>query len=276
MSDRSKRIETLEKELCKLGVLKNENLGIESICNNINGKINSLNKLRDEIQEISKDMHYYDLIDYLGKVPCSQLSLNECTAIVIDLSSAHDKFQADSDTKYLALCTKIKDKVILTGIRHCEMACKNDLPTENISAFYKTMPEPFQNKIEKIYLTHRKVIIKKKITECALDLTKNYKLLILGEIKYYEKIFKKGLLEKYKEKQFPTKNSSDFGNFEFFICEIFTDIFKRLKLEACKNLLLKIQSDNSNPSDAVLNNILVVIADMHFKLDNFEIVSYEI
>ncbi len=266
MPNKIKKIEELEKQLTQFEKINTDNLDLESLNSFINNKIVALMKLKDEMKKVSDDMFYYDMINYMGNIPCKKLTLIECCALLKDLEAAKKKFEEDSDQNYLISAQKMKDKVILRGINICIQNFKTENFVDAIAHFYRLNEKEIQNKIMKKYFKIRKKNINNKISECIKDLRKNYKLLILGEIQCFNKSFDKDLLNTYQNKDFSIKNQNEF---ESFLSEIFLDIFKKLKSDYLKDFLEDIKQHNTeNINDNILNKFILNITEICFKSDD--------
>ena len=214
------------------------------------------------------------MVDYLGGMPRSSLQLGQCAALLKDLEAAKDKFQEDSDVEYLKLAEKTKLKIVKVGFELLEESFKSS-QNRGVDAFLEQIEE--KEDVEKLYLSCRKILVKNKIVECVNDLEKNYRLFILGEIQSYSGYFCKSdgkcmgdfcggsILGKYEKYNFPGE-IKDFNNFEMFLYETFSEIFKRLGFEQSKNAIACIASKGSDHKE-VPKQILLNIARVYFKQD---------
>jgi hypothetical protein len=244
-----KKLSVIEKELQKYNLIKEEANSLSTIYSNITGRIEILNSLRAEVEEISKNLYYYDLVDHLGNITVDSLNLQQTVSICKDLENAKSKFTEDNDTDYLKTCDKLRDKILSTGTKLCsniiikgidilnkkgEMNNKEGAQDNLKTAFkdfYQLCPLSCKIKLENIYFKNRN--IRSKIEETILDFRKNYSLLILGEMKSFYDLFPAEQI-----KHFPS-NIREMSDFELYLYNILKMIFKRLDSRIVKDVLSK-------------------------------------
>lgn len=273
MPSKNERINHLEKQLQQFNVAKNEAKTLSAIYTNITNRINTLNELRAEIETISKELYYYDLIDYLGNVPVESLQLKQCGSILFDLEEASKKFEADSDSKYSETCNKIRNKVISMGIKRTEGYLKNERHSyEDLHSFLEKAGDDAREKIEIIYFRNRRKQNKSRIDACISEISKNYALSILGEMYMYERVFVSNPIEEYKKREFPT-DYEEMNNFKKYIFEFLITIYRRIGSSATKEFIKKIKKQKMDEQASILRDIATKMAYKYFNFSDEDFIS---
>lgn len=257
MTITDKKLETIEKELREYGLLKQPLSNLDGLHNQINGRIIALQKLKEEIRDISKELYYYDLVTYISNVPVKSLTLRDCAAILKDLTVAEAKFNEHSSREYLAISKDLRTKILKIGTEISRDSLKNGSMGVEIWQFYKECNEAAQNRLQQDYLKYKYAGIQSKIKECVADMRKNWRMLLLGEIQGFSQCFDERLLEKYSKEGFPL-DAKQYSLFEAYLFRVASEILRRVPFKIAEEIYAE-TNQNRNTSDAtaaVLNSIL--------------------
>lgn len=235
MPSPTERIIQVEKELQRYTIKKDEAKTLAAIGTSINERIKILNKVHSELITISRELYFYDMIDYLGNLKIESLKLPQCTSLVKELSKAAQKFIADREDKYLELCRKLTEKIYWVGLKIIKTLVKAHESKEGFVEFYKECPECIQEKIRKIYFLQRAKDIEKSIRICAKEVEKHYQMLIQGEIIAFEKHFSEEV----------DCGETSPGTFGFYMSMIFKDICTKENKDKVKKIILQISLSNA-------------------------------
>lgn len=258
----NKRIKSLEKELKDLNIIKAGSSSLETICTNITNRIETLNRLRIEIEDISKNLYYYDMIDYLGSIPRDTLQLKQIALLIKDLASAEQEFKKDSDMQYIANADQIKKRLFALGLQRCEEAFVNGT-NDGMPEFLELCDGQQMQQLKRTYFSHRKRHAQNELTECISDLKKNYKLVILGEIRSYRQAFGADLFEDYAKTGFP-KDAYAPDSFESFIVELFARVFKKLSKDDIRRVAEEMNKESLDGQGKILRQIVLAAAHIYY------------
>lgn len=261
MTSKKERISNLENELRKHNIAKKELCNLESLCLNINNRMIALCDLKAEIEDISRGLHYYDMVDYLGNMSGSALPLRQIAHLMRELDLAQKRFAEDTDGDYLSACAKIQRRCATAGLERLDAAFRGgECAAEDVALFLESCDGEVRRKAERSYFCNRRKSTRDKISECIADLKKNYKLVILGEIQGYSRLFcGSDILNKYKKMGFP-KKADDFNSLEAFIYDLFAEAFKKTTHEGARRIYLDVSRDREN----VLNGIFLGLLRIYF------------
>lgn len=251
MASPSERIVQIEKELQKYTAKKANAKTLTAIGSNISERIKLLNEVHDELIAISKELYYYDMVDYLGNLRIDTLKLSQCLVLAKELDKARRKFKDDRETKYLEQCEKLQKRVFWAGINLIKTCIKNHDAIEDVRTFYTESPEDVKEKIRKHYFSQRTKDIEKHIKACSEEVEKNYQLLIMGEILTFENTFG---CEIDPAIQKP-------GSFGFHILTVFKNICCKKNRNRIKTILKEI---SQKPSLTKIDKLFTDIAKAHY------------
>ncbi|KAM0681005.1 hypothetical protein GINT2_000788 [Glugoides intestinalis] len=230
MPSPTERIMQVEKELQRYTIKKNEAKTLAAIGTSINERIKILNKVHSELVTISRELYYYDMVDYLGNLKIESLKLPQCTSLIKELSKAAQKFIDDREEKYLELSRKLTEKIYWVGLKMIKTAVKAHESKEGLLEFYKEASDCIKEKIRKLYFVQRAKDIEKSIRICAKEVEKHYQMLIQGEIIAFEKLFSEEV----------DCNEALPGNFGFYMSMIFKDICTKENKDKIKKIFIQI------------------------------------
>lgn len=255
-SNNIEKIKELENELSHFRTMNEKINTLSNVSKIINNKSISLINLKREINKLSEDMFYYDMINYLCNIRVNTIYLKECNVLINDLKKAKTKFEIDDDKIYLDLCEKIKKNVIKRGYKLCILKFKEENFSEEIKEFYRLNDLDIQSELKTNYFNIREKNIYSKLIECAHDLLKNYKLLLIGEMKCFKDVFEVDMAEHYKN----IKMAKDtFNEFESFIVRIFFKIFEKIQTRILKTIYEEnTKQDSADFLNGMLNIMLKV------------------
>lgn len=251
MTTPSERIVQIERELQKYIAKKPSAKTLVAIGSNINERIKILNAVHDELIAISKELYYYDMVDYLGNLRIDNLKLAQCSAIANELEKAKNKFIVDNEDKYMTQCEKLLKKIYWVSLNIMKDMMKNGETGNEIKDFYDSCPDVVKERIKKQYYTIRLKSIEKNIKLCVEDVTKHYRMLIMSEILSFKDTFG---IEIDKKVSIP-------GSFGFHIFTVFKDICNKnnkIKIKAILNeTAMKKQLSE-------VDEIFIAIAKLHY------------
>lgn len=226
----TERIAQIEKELQKYTVKKSQAKTLAAVGSNIGERMKILSEIHNEIIAISKELYFYDMVDYLGNLRIDSLTLSQCISLAKELQKANEKFKSDEDEKYLSLGMKMYKKIFWTGLNITKEQLKTHNRTKEFVEFYRMSPLEIKYKLRKQYFTRRHKDISKNIKICSNEVEKNYQLLILGEIAAYEKVFEE-------------KVDQVMAHFEDYIFEVFKDVFNKKNKDATRSIVMKMSKE---------------------------------
>lgn len=226
----TERIAQIEKELQKYTVKKSQAKTLAAVGSSIGERMKILGDIHNEIVAISKELYFYDMVDYLGNLRIDSLSLSQCISLAKELQKANDKFRSDGDEKYLALGMKMYKKIFWAGSNAAKEQLKLHNTSKEFIEFYRISPLETKYKLRKQYFNRRQKDISKNIKICSNEIERNYQLLILGEITAYEKVFDE-------------KIDQTMLHFEDYIFDIFRYIFNRKNKDAARNIVMKMSKE---------------------------------
>lgn len=206
---------------------------LKNISENISKRIEMLSVINEELKNLSDELYYYNLVDYLGDIKTNSLDLKSCLSILWELDKAKLRFEQDNEKEYLKVCEKIKNKIFIVGYRVGRIGISSKGRDEDLIRLFKILPDFIKNKLLRYYFDERKRNLDRIIKECSDNLERSYRLLIYGEIAKFNNVF--------------DIESNDFQDqFRSYICDIFSGVFKKKNQEAVGRILTSIFKDGDS------------------------------
>ncbi|ELA41392.1 uncharacterized protein VICG_01633 [Vittaforma corneae ATCC 50505] len=255
MASPSERIEQIERELQRYTAKKSSAKTLAAIGSSISERVKILNDVHDELIAISKELYYYDMVDYLGNLRIDALKLSQCLVLAKELDKAKQKFKNDKETKYLEQGEKLQKRVFWVGTNIIKAYIKNHEALEDIRNFYIESPESVKEKIRKHYFSQRIKDIERNIRACSEEVEKNYQLLIMGEVLAFEETFCNGVDTSMQKP----------GTFGFHILMVFKSICNKKNKDRIRAILKEI---SQKPSLTKIDELFTSAAKAHYSWHN--------
>lgn len=258
MVKRAEQVQQIENALARYNIQRKEGESLENIYNNIAKRIGSLMDLREEMENVSKELYYYDIVDAICGIDSEKLTLKQCNALLVDLEKARKKFSEDSDKTYLKTVDDLTARITEIGIKRCkEVVVKERDSYDEVNRFLKP------NKsaaifVKNVYFAERKRILRNKIRECANDLEKHYQMLILGEMQLYKLVF-----NETNELQIETnqiwRGIEVIGEFGKYMEDLFYEIFRMCEIKTIMKIINELK-DTTDKTSLTPEAIFVEVA----------------
>lgn len=241
MLDALEKVKQIERELSHYDIRRKAGETLEMIHKNIVLRIETLEKLRFEIEEVSKELYYYDLLDHIGKIEITSLNICKCNTLLKKLDEALLKFLEDRNEDYVRNAKRIIQKMVKVGIVKCkEIVSAEQTSYEDVKMFTRRNNE-IRKEIEEVYFSSRKRVLKNRIAECISNVRQNYKMLITAEIQLYSKVFGDKVEQIEKELRKSNGSTHDFAPdqnaFIEYLESLMFSIFKKVGPGVVKELL---------------------------------------
>lgn len=235
MPSPTERIMEVERELQKYTIKKTEAKTLAAIGSNIGERIEILNKIHNELIAISRELYYYDMIDYLGNLKISNLKLSQCDSLNKEIEKAEAKFEEDNELKYLEHARKLRKRILWTGLNISKKLIKDGKIDKYFTSFYSGSPGYIKEKLRRLYFANRIREIEKNIKECSRDVEKHYQLLILGEMALF--------INSFEEKI--TMNIGDISSFGYFVMQIFKEVCNKENRDKVRSIAMNLSKEDA-------------------------------
>lgn len=233
---------------------------LEDISNNIDDRMRILENVNSEIDELSKDLFYYNMLDHLGEIKNDSLNLKQIISLILELNIAKCKLSG----KYLKKCEEIQSKLYLTGYEKSKIILTT-FQTDDFSTFFQISDANTKSKLMAYYFKKKKERLGNIIKECSNNLERSYGLFIHGELRSFIGYFGNTLNMEY---DFKIPEMSILDPFDAYLFDIFSLILNKNNLEIAGRIrseIYKQSIEEQNLEDKIFILMLKVYNNKKFK-----------